>query len=271
MAPGLNTTDPEAAHSHGQNPQYLIESITRNKIYNNLYWKEHCFGLSAETLIDEAVKLKYVSGTFGPMANPSPFICLVLKMLQICPSEDIILSLVKDETYAYVRCLAVFYLRLTGRPVEVYQHLEPLYEDSRKIRVRVGTASGEAGWELITVDAFVDQCLNEDHVLNMQLPRLAKRLHLEKGGQLKRRRGELDKDERVKEVIAHNDKMAEMVRNGGKKKKTESTKNKGTGLFKEEKGGENKVEEKKEITLKEGTDEWWNEERSKLGLSALKK
>ena len=28
------------------------------KIYSQLYWKEHCFGLSAEGIVDKAVELK---------------------------------------------------------------------------------------------------------------------------------------------------------------------------------------------------------------------
>ena len=33
-----------------------------------------------------------------------------------------------------------FYMRLVGRPIEVYQYLEPLYNDYRKIRLRAAGA-----------------------------------------------------------------------------------------------------------------------------------
>jgi pre-mRNA-splicing factor 38A len=45
-----NKTDVVAAHVHGTDPQYLIEKITRAKIYEQPYWKEKAFGLSAATL-----------------------------------------------------------------------------------------------------------------------------------------------------------------------------------------------------------------------------
>lgn len=45
--------------------QNLVEKILRMKIYNSMYWKEHCFALTAESLVDKAVELKYVGGTFG--------------------------------------------------------------------------------------------------------------------------------------------------------------------------------------------------------------
>ena len=49
-------------HSSSQN---LVEKITRMKIYSSMYWKEHCFALTAESLVDKAVDLKYAGGTFG--------------------------------------------------------------------------------------------------------------------------------------------------------------------------------------------------------------
>ena len=40
----------------------------------------------------------------------------------------------------YVRILGAFYLRLVGKPVDIYKYLELLYNDFRKIRHR--TTSG---------------------------------------------------------------------------------------------------------------------------------
>ena len=40
--------------------QNLIEYISRQKIYDSVYWKQECFGLSAERLVDKAVELKEV-------------------------------------------------------------------------------------------------------------------------------------------------------------------------------------------------------------------
>lgn len=43
----------------------------RDKVYQTTYWKEHCFGLSAEALVDKAVELKSVGGTYGGVQKPS--------------------------------------------------------------------------------------------------------------------------------------------------------------------------------------------------------
>lgn len=37
-----------------------------------------------------------------------------------------------------MRALGAFYLRLTGKSKEIYQYLEPLLNDYRKLRVRGG-------------------------------------------------------------------------------------------------------------------------------------
>jgi len=86
-------------------PQNLIEKITRNKIYSSVYWKKDCFGLSAETLVDKAVELKYVGGMMGEPQKPSEFICLICKMLQIQPGKEIIIEFIKNDDYKYVRLL----------------------------------------------------------------------------------------------------------------------------------------------------------------------
>lgn len=72
------------------------------------------------------MELDHVGGTFGGNSKPTPFICLVLKMLQIQPEKDIIVEFIKNEEYKYVRALGAFYMRLVGKPVDVYNYLEPV-------------------------------------------------------------------------------------------------------------------------------------------------
>lgn len=138
-----NRTDPSAKSIRGTNPQNLVEKILRTKIYQNTYWKEQCFGLTAETLVDKAMELDHVGGTFGGNRKPTPFMCLVTKMLQIQPDKEIVVEFIKNEDYKYVRVLGAFYLRLTGTDIDVYRYLEPLYNDYRKLRQRLNDGSKE--------------------------------------------------------------------------------------------------------------------------------
>lgn len=81
-------------------------SEKRSRVYHGLalfardrYWKEHCFGLTAETLVDKAMMLTHLGGTFGGNQQPTKFLCLVLKMLQIQPEKEIIIEFIKNEDY----------------------------------------------------------------------------------------------------------------------------------------------------------------------------
>jgi pre-mRNA-splicing factor 38A len=87
--------------------QNLVENIVRQKIYQTMYWKESCFALTAESLIDKAVDLRSVGGTHGGAKMPTNFLCLILKMLQIQPAKEIIIEYIKNEDFKYVRLLGL--------------------------------------------------------------------------------------------------------------------------------------------------------------------
>jgi pre-mRNA-splicing factor 38A len=169
-----NRTDPTVTTVHGTNPQFLVEKILRQKIYNSLYWKEHCFGLTAETLVDKAVGLSAYGGQYGGMQKPTKFMCLILKMLQLQPEKEIVVEFIKNEDYKYLRVLGAFYLRLVGKPLDIYQYLEPLYNDYRKLRFR-----GVAGWALKHMDEYIEELLTGDYCCDVALPHLPKRHLLE--------------------------------------------------------------------------------------------
>jgi len=176
----VNRTDKEALAVHGVNPQHLIEYNIRKKIYDSVYWKQNCFGLSAETLIDEAIKLDHIGGTFGSTRQPTNFICLILKMLQIQLDKDVVIELIRNEEFKYIRILGAFYLRLTFKGIEVYRYLEPLYNDYRKIRILT-----EKGKFMLThVDEIIDNLLRKDIMFDTVMQRIQYRYFLVKQGSL---------------------------------------------------------------------------------------
>lgn len=185
-----NRTDPAAKSVHGTNPQNLVEKILRSKIYQNSYWKEQCFGLTAETLVDKAMELDHFGGTYGGNRKATPFMCLMMKMLQIQPEKEIVVEFIKNEDYKYVRILGALYLRLVGKPTDVYQYLEPLYNDYRKLRRKLADGS----FALSHVDEFIDLLLTTDYACDVALPRVPKRWTLEATGQLEPRRSALEDD-----------------------------------------------------------------------------
>ncbi|KAM4907172.1 pre-mRNA-splicing factor 38A-like [Sylvia borin] len=185
-----NRTVKDAHSIHGTNPQFLVEKIIRTRIYESKYWKEECFGLTAELVVDKAMELKHVGGVYGGNIKPTPFLCLTLKMLQIQPEKDIIVEFIKNEDFKYVRMLGALYMRLTGTATDCYKYLEPLYNDYRKIKSQ--NRNGE--FELMHVDEFIDELLHEERVCDIILPRLQKRYVLEEAEQLEPRVSALEED-----------------------------------------------------------------------------
>jgi pre-mRNA-splicing factor 38A len=187
-----NRTDSKAKQIHGMNPQFLLETILRNKIYNTMYWKQKCFALTSETLIDRAVELKYIGGTFGVMKNPTDFMCLILKLLQIQPAEEIINEFLSEDyaDYKYLRALAAFYVRLTDKSHQVYMKLEPLYNDYRKLRI----LNPDGTYNITHMDEYIELLLNSESVYDITLPKLTKRAVLEQSQEIAPRLSLLEAD-----------------------------------------------------------------------------
>ncbi|KAJ3036085.1 hypothetical protein HDV00_003060 [Rhizophlyctis rosea] len=191
-----NRTATDAKQIHGTNPQFLIEKIVRTRIWDSLYWKEKCFALTAETLIDRAVELTAIGGQYGNQ-RPTEFLCLTLKLLQLQPEKEIVRLYIQNEDYKYLRALGAFYLRLTGTALEIYSLLEPLLADSRKLRRRQNSGA----FDLTYMDEFVDELLRSDRVCDTILPRLPRRETLEETGDLEGPRRSVLEDELEEEEV----------------------------------------------------------------------
>ena len=61
-----------------------------------------------------------------------------------------------------------------GKPLEVYQYLEPLYNDYRKLRLR----QTEGGFVLSHMDEVVDSLLRDEYLFDIALPRIPNRCAL---------------------------------------------------------------------------------------------
>lgn len=175
-----NRTVSGAKSVHGSDPQLLIEKITRERIYASVYWKEKCFGLTAESILDRALELESVGGSFGAQQKPTEFLCLLLKLLQLQPSEEIVLTYISAEEYKYLRLLGALYYRFVFPSPKVYTTLEPLLLDFRRVRVR----QRDGTFALKRLDELVWGLLREEKWFESVLPRLTQRHVLEETGDL---------------------------------------------------------------------------------------
>jgi len=112
--------------------------------------------------------------------------CLLLKLLQIQPEKEILIEYLQADEFKYLRALAAIYIRMTFRAVDVYEILEPLLKDYRKLGYR-----DQTGYYLTYIDEFVDRLLNEERVCDIILPRIPKREVLEENGEVTPRQSRL--------------------------------------------------------------------------------
>jgi len=54
---------------------------------------------TAEILVDKAMELDHIGGVYSGNIKPTPFLCLILKMLQIQPTKDIVVEFIKNPDY----------------------------------------------------------------------------------------------------------------------------------------------------------------------------
>ncbi|KAJ2456366.1 hypothetical protein EV183_000072 [Coemansia sp. RSA 2336] len=186
-----NRTVGTAQLVHGTDPQLLIETTFRQRIYESLYWKDQCFGLTITGVMEKAASLTCIGGCFGASRKPTEFLCLMLKLLQLQPDRQMVDVLIDQEDFKYMRALALLYFRLTEAPVEIYRKLEPLYRDFRKLRMRTEAGS----FEIVHMDEFIDTLLREKETCVVTLPVLTRRMALEDVGQLAPRISPLDNDD----------------------------------------------------------------------------
>lgn len=84
------------------------------------------------------------------------------------------LSLPPSSCTRYVRILGTLYLRLVGTSLEIYNYLEPLFNDYRKLKVM--NRNGDL--QLSHVDEFIDELLHKDRSCDIILPRIQVYIHI---------------------------------------------------------------------------------------------
>ncbi|KAM3066570.1 hypothetical protein ACMFMG_002284 [Clarireedia jacksonii] len=175
---------------NGLNPATILEKPVRERIVDSYFWKDQCFALNEADIVSR------------------PFICLVFKLLQLAPSDDILKEYIGygGEKFKYLRALGLFYVRITRGGKEVYEWLEGCLGDRRKLKRR-----GRDGVRLTFMDEFVDEMLTKERVCGTSLWKLPKREVLEDLEVLEPRVSELGD---IEDLLAEENDDVEEVRNG---------------------------------------------------------
>jgi pre-mRNA-splicing factor 38A len=271
-----------------------VELILRNRVFNSYYWKEKCFGLTSETIIDKILELKYIGGMNHSSNQPTDFICLFIKLLQLNPSEEIIDEYLSDPDLKYLRALTALFIRFAYPPSKIYTKLEKLYCDYKKLVILKSK-----GYAIIHMDEYIDSLLNEEHIFEISLPKIPKRSVLEENGELKpyvsvlenelnidknkKEESESETDEEKDIDIFKNIKIPENFFKNKKRKRSEDKKAKEKEKKVENKKikienknvinkdiNSNKQEEVDKIKLPDldpESDEYWLELRKRIGIN----
>lgn len=48
-------------------------------------------------MVDKGMELRFIGGIYGGNIKPTPFLCLMLKLLQIQPEKDIVIEFIRQE------------------------------------------------------------------------------------------------------------------------------------------------------------------------------
>jgi pre-mRNA-splicing factor 38A len=231
-----------------------FDKILRLRVYNTKYWKTECFGLTIATIIDKCSEIEYIGGTYGSNRTPSPFLCLLLKMLQINPEISIVKELLNDMTNKYLRALISMYIRIAFRPIDIYQILEPLLKDYRKLRLR-----STAGWNIVHMDEFVESLLTSTFVCDISLPRMVGRNMLERNGKINQYINHLN-DPKL------NEQWKVLTEKHCKNNNSNSNKRKATDSALDQQN----VQDRNGIKEEKGSIAFWNRIRKELGMKPLK-
>lgn len=62
-----------------------------------------------------------MGGTYGGNIQPTPFLCLLCKLLQLQPEKEIIVEYIKNDDFKYLRTLGATYMRLIGSAKDIYK------------------------------------------------------------------------------------------------------------------------------------------------------
>ncbi len=77
------------------------------------------------------MELRFVGGVFGGNIKPTPFLCLILKMLQIQPEKDIVVEFIKNGVTLH----SVVYLTGETILVSTYTFEGVTHSDILKLKV----------------------------------------------------------------------------------------------------------------------------------------
>lgn len=184
---------------------HLVEPIVRHRIQDSLFYKQHLYLTNELTLLEMVVQHVHFLGGTDTVGRPTPFLCCLLRMLELEPLQDIIdLYLTQNgfNEFKYLTALGLIYQRMVMLSEKWYLLFDASIIDYRNLRVKFKSPKLTDGlplhYGLMTMDEWVDMLNEQERVVDLIMPKLVPRRRLVDEGILMSRSYEVS-DEETKE------------------------------------------------------------------------
>ncbi|CUM64947.1 uncharacterized protein PRCAT00002565001 [Priceomyces carsonii] len=187
------------------NKANLIEPITRHRIQDSIFYKQHLYLTNEATILPCIVReVRYIGGV-DSNTRPCPFFCCLLRLLELEPPPAIIrlyLDQLGFNEFKYLTALTLMYIRFAWSNEDIYKIFDKYYSDFRKLRFHLKTPifnehNIAIKFEVRHMDEWVDSLLSEERILGLILPRLVPRYNLVEKRLLEERKYNISSDEDV--------------------------------------------------------------------------
>lgn len=164
------------------NKANLVEPIVRHRVQDSLFYKQYLHLTNEQTILNVIVDhVQFVGGT-DSNNRPSPFLCCLVRLLEIEPSSDIVeLYLTQNgfNEFKYLTALSLVYCRMV-RGSKFFELYDRYIVDFRKLRYQDKQFRVVNGvpihYSIKCMDELVDDLIENERVVDIKIPHLGPRL-----------------------------------------------------------------------------------------------
>lgn len=164
---------------------HLVEPIVRYRIQDSLFYKQYLYLTNELTFIEVVVQQVHFIGGTDSVGRPTPFLCCLLRMLELEPLQDIVdLYLTQNgfNEFKYLTALGLIYQRMVTLSEKWYLLFDETIIDYRKLRVKFKSPTLTDGlplhYGLMNMDEWVDMLNVQERVVDLIMPKLIPRRRL---------------------------------------------------------------------------------------------
>lgn len=170
------------------NKASLVEPIVRHRVQDSMFYKQHLHLTNEQSILNVIVDhVQFIGGT-DSNNRPSPFLCCLVRLLEIEPSLDIVELYLTQNGYnefKYLTALALLYSRMVDGK-EFFTLYDRFITDYRKLRWQntqhLLLNGVPVHYSIKYMDDWVDELVECDRVVNIKTPYLApRRFYVERG------------------------------------------------------------------------------------------